>query len=523
MYQDHPDNILGVNNSNNLFDSSAVTADADGSQIERQEYIQQQIAGLSTGSILLKGTAPAATSSTTEVVIAALAGYEDDFFNNQFYMQVLKNANSAGNSPEKQTRKITDYDSATGTFTTDAFSAAIEEDDIILILHESAVAMGRNDADNVFDSSSVAPNADGSGLERLEHLKDLLTTIAGYIDTEVAAIKAITDAIPDSGALTSLAAQLNAAAGYLSGVDSVSNVLGANDSDNGFDSSNVAANNDGSILERAEGLLVLLTTVAEYLDTEIAAIKAVTDVIPDAGALTALLADIAAIKAITDVVPDSGALTALLADITAIKAVTDVVPDAGALTALLADITAMKAVTDVIPDAGALTALLADITAIKAITDVIPDSGALTTLLATLNSLSAAGGDGTALVRKTVTFANTAADVNLFTVTGGVAYKLYAFCTTNCESAGGCNIGVDHNGAAVIADTDATILEANDVWHDASPDASLELESVVGKRIAYGGTIALDVETAKQVDSGAVVFVCIYTPLTSDGAVAAAA
>lgn len=44
-----------------------------------------------------------------------------------------------------------------------------------------------------------------------------LATVAGYIDTEVAAIKAVTDALPDGGALTSLATAANLAtvAGYL--------------------------------------------------------------------------------------------------------------------------------------------------------------------------------------------------------------------------------------------------------------------------------------------------------------------
>jgi len=68
------------------------------------------------------------------------------------------------------------------------------------------------------------------------------------------------------------------------------------------------------------------------------------------------------------------------ADVTAIKAVTDVIPDAGALTALVADVTAVKAVTDVLPDAGALTTLAGEVTAIKAVTDVLPDAGALTTI-----------------------------------------------------------------------------------------------------------------------------------------------
>ena len=46
---------------------------------------------------------------------------------------------------------------------------------------------------------------------------------------------------------------------------------------NGFASTNVVANNDGSILERLEGLLVAITAVDDYVDSEVAAIKVMTD------------------------------------------------------------------------------------------------------------------------------------------------------------------------------------------------------------------------------------------------------
>jgi hypothetical protein len=195
MNRDNPSNVLGVNSANNCFDSSLVTGNADGSMIERQEYMQSLLAGITAGQVILQGAAAAGTNSKTAVAITVLAGYGDDFFNNQFYMQILKNANSAGNAPEKQTRKITDYVSATGTFTMDAFGAAVEASDICLILHESQVAVGSNNADNIFDSSTVAANADGSVLERLEAIKDQINTVDDYVDTEVAAIKAMTDKI----------------------------------------------------------------------------------------------------------------------------------------------------------------------------------------------------------------------------------------------------------------------------------------------------------------------------------------
>ena len=105
------------------------------------------------------------------------------------------------------------------------------------------------------------------------------------------------------------------------------------------------------------------TSLAGYL----AAVKAVADVIPDAGAMT-------------DIAADAATAAGGVADITSIKAVTDVIPNAGALTDLVADVTDIKAVTDVIPDAGALTALIAEADKIdQAVTDG---------LLGTNNSLS---------------------------------------------------------------------------------------------------------------------------------------
>ena len=428
MYRDHPDNILGVNSADNQFESDLVASNADGSMLERLEHLRSLIAALTSGAIILQDAAPGGTNSTTIVVLDGLSGYGDDFFNNQFYLQILHNDNSAGNAPEKQTRKITDYTSATGSFTTDAFSAAIEANDLCLILHESQVAIGSDNANNVYDSSTVAANSDGSVLERLEDIKDRLDAVDNYVDTEVAAIKAVADAIPDAGALTTLSNKL----------DTVDNFL------------------DDASLEKISGEA-------------------------DGG---------------THVYPDSVAQDSQLAYILS-KA------DPAVRTSYNNTTDSLEALSDKL--------------------DVIDDfiDTEVAAIQTAVDNFAAAGGDGKAVVRKTVTFANTVVDVNLFTITAGVNFKLYAFVITNVESAAGCNIGVDLGTTVVIADTDCTTLEANDIWHDATPDASVELESVHEKYTAYGGTILIDVEGAKQVDSGVIVFVCVYAPITADGAVAA--
>ena len=127
------------------------------------------------------------------------------------------------------------------------------------------------------------------------------------------------------------------------------------------------------------------------------------------------------------------------------------------------------------------------------------------------------------IARKAVTFINTAADVPLFTVTGTVIIKLVAVCITNLASAGTCTIGVDAGTAALIVDTACTLLAAGEIWHDVTPDASVELTSVMKEYIiANGVDISLDLEAAHQVDSGVLEFYCIYIPLSANGAVVAA-
>lgn len=185
------------------------------------------------------------TPSTISVVSGKLSGYSDDYFNNHYYLQVLKSIHElltidvapapadfaagatligatsgktcvvvvkltsttyivkarsgtftdgevisdgtnsrdcgagfptfTGNvAPTSEIKQITDYVGSTGTFITGAFSQVVEPLDDILVLHESLVAIGEDDASNVFDSSAVTANRDGSLLERTEFLIDVL-------------------------------------------------------------------------------------------------------------------------------------------------------------------------------------------------------------------------------------------------------------------------------------------------------------------------------------------------------------
>src|SRR4030042_373221 len=294
MSKDNSRNILGDNSSNNQYDSSSVASNANGSIIERIEYLQGLVSAFTSGEVLLKGVVDTAVASTTNVKCDTLKGYGEDFFNNVFYMQVVR---SGGAAPEPEVRKITNYVTATGTFTVDAFSDTVASGDLIYILHESAIILGRNDADNVYDSSTVAANATGSIIERIHYIQGLLDTeiaaILAAVDTEVAAIKTETDKIAATiikidGEVVKTAA-IQADIGDPSArtkFKSIEAMLGIVDAANsclddllrtGFDSSAITNDEDGSIMERLEGLKDRLTTIAGYLDTEIAAIKTETD------------------------------------------------------------------------------------------------------------------------------------------------------------------------------------------------------------------------------------------------------
>jgi hypothetical protein len=141
-----------------------------------------------------------------------------------------------------------------------------------------------------------------------------LAVVDGIVD----AVKLVTDALPNAGALTSIA-------------------------------------QDSTVAKAAA-----LATAKGVMD----AVKLVTDALPNAGALTSIAQDSTVAKDAT--VAKSAALTTAQAAITAIKAVTDVLPNSGTLSS--------------IAQASALATAKTAIDAIKLVTDALPNAGALSSL-----------------------------------------------------------------------------------------------------------------------------------------------
>ena len=111
---------------------------------------------------------------------------------------------------------------------------------------------------------------------------------------------------------------------------------------------------------------------------------------------------------------------------------------------------------------------------------------------AALNAIAAATNIGypSTRVEKSITFdGGTTNDIgdfngtgntgNLFTVTGRVALTILAVCTTSLVGASATvEVGTALSTAGLIAQTTGTNIDVNEIWHDATPDASVELRVV---------------------------------------------
>lgn len=107
----------------------------------------------------------------------------------------------------------------------------------------------------------------------------------------------------------------------------------------------------------------------------------------------------------------------------------------------------------------------------------------------------------------------------LFTVTGVVEISILAICTVSLVGASATiEVGTATTTAGLIAQTTATDIDADDIWHDASPDATVELTSVVTRKIVSENVI-ITVGTA-NITAGAIKFIIRWAPLSSDGNVA---
>ena len=124
-------------------------------------------------------------------------------------------------------------------------------------------------------------------------------------------------------------------------------------------------------------------------------------------------------------------------------------------------------------------------------------------------------------VEKTITYTATGngavGAVTLFTTTGIVAVKIIGKCNTTLTIQAGATIkiGTALTTAGLIAQTAGDAIDVNELWHDAAPDASVELTSIMSKNIISQDII--QTIGSDTIDAGAIRFMAFWYPMSKDG------
>lgn len=107
----------------------------------------------------------------------------------------------------------------------------------------------------------------------------------------------------------------------------------------------------------------------------------------------------------------------------------------------------------------------------------------------------------------------------LFTVTGQVALRIFAYCTADLTSGGSATIevGISGNTAALIAQTTATGIDTGEWWLDTGP-ATIEALPAIQ---LVGADVIQTIGTT-TVTGGTLKYYCLWNPLSEDGNVTAA-
>lgn len=118
-------------------------------------------------------------------------------------------------------------------------------------------------------------------------------------------------------------------------------------------------------------------------------------------------------------------------------------------------------------------------------------------------------------------FNGTGNPATLFTVTGTVFMKLFAVVQVAPVGATATLIvGTAISTSGLIASTTATNLAIGEIWHDATPDASVEATTVATEKIVNQNVIQT-VGTA-DITAGRIKYICLWRPASNGATVTAA-
>lgn len=118
-------------------------------------------------------------------------------------------------------------------------------------------------------------------------------------------------------------------------------------------------------------------------------------------------------------------------------------------------------------------------------------------------------------------FDGTGNPATLFTVTGTVFAKFFAVVEADLAGATATLIvGTAKNTNGLLAQTTATDLDLDEIWHDATPDASIEATTVAAEKIV-NQDIKQTIATA-NITAGTIRYICLWRPASTNASVAPA-
>ena len=104
----------------------------------------------------------------------------------------------------------------------------------------------------------------------------------------------------------------------------------------------------------------------------------------------------------------------------------------------------------------------------------------------------------------------------LATVTGVVSISIIGVCETTLTGASATlEVGTALSTAGLIAQTTGTDIDVNEIWHDATPDTSIELTSIILQKICTQDVIQTIATAA--VTAGAITYYIMWSPISKDG------
>lgn len=108
----------------------------------------------------------------------------------------------------------------------------------------------------------------------------------------------------------------------------------------------------------------------------------------------------------------------------------------------------------------------------------------------------------------------------LFTVTGVIAVRVFAVCSSDLTSGGSATIevGITNNTAALLAQTTATGIDAGEIWVDTGPAT---VEALPAFSILSGTNIIQTIATT-TITGGVLTYYVSWVPISDDGNLVAA-